>query len=135
MKIGQMKESKYVKKEDCGEGGIIVTIANLTNENVALESAEPEHKWVLHFKEAVKPLILNMTNIELCAHACGSEETDDWIGKQIILYNDPNVSYAGKVTGGVRIRKNQQAAAPKAAAPKEYDERNPPPADDSDIPF
>jgi hypothetical protein len=42
-----------------------------------------------------------------------SEDTDDWTGKKIVLYNDPNVSYAGKIIGGIRVR----APKVKAAAP------------------
>ena len=36
-------------------------------------------------------MILNSTNAQLIARAVGSEETEDWPGKQIVLFNDPNV--------------------------------------------
>lgn len=109
MNINDMKESRYVKKEDVGDG-VIVTIAGLTQENLAMENQPPEMKWVMAFRENIKPLVLNSTNAQLCAKALNSPETDDWTGKQVILFNDPNVSFGGKLTGGVRIRKNQQAA-------------------------
>lgn len=92
-----------------------------------MEGASPEMKWCLHFRELEKPLVLNSTNIQLCAQICKSEDTDEWIGKRVVLYTDPNVSYAGKLIGGIRVR----APKPGAVAP-------PPPepsdADDS-IPF
>ena len=115
MNINDMKESRYVKKEDVGDG-VIVTVSGLSQENLAMENQPPEMKWVMSFKENIKPLVLNSTNAQLCAKALNSPETDDWMGKQIILFNDPNVSFGGKLTGGVRIRKNQQAA-PVPAAP------------------
>ena len=132
MNINQMKPSKYVKKEDVG-AGTLVTIANMTNENVAMDNQPPEMKWVMHFKEAINPLVMNWTNLQLCAQVTGSDDTDDWTGKQVVLWNDPNVSFGGNLTGGVRIRSAEQAA-PAAAPARPVDERNPPPAD-SDIPF
>lgn len=114
MKIGEMKQSKYLKKEDVGSG-TVVTIAKIDQQDVSMENDPPELKYVLFFQEAVngehKGMVLNWTNIQLCARACGSEETDDWIGKQIELYDDPNVSFGGKLTGGIRIRSTEQRKA------------------------
>ena len=115
MNINDMKESRYVRKDDVGDG-VIVTITGLTEENLAMENQPPEMKFVLHFKENIKPLVMNSTNAQLAAKALSSPETDDWIGKKVILFNDPNVSFGGKLTGGVRIRKNQQAPVPAAPA-------------------
>ena len=39
------------------------------------------------------------------AHLLGSKNSDDWTGKQIELYHDPNVSFGGEVLGGIRVRK------------------------------
>ena len=101
MNINQISEGKYLKKDDV-EPPITVTITNVTHENLAREGEVPEMKYVLNFKEA-KPLVMNMTNGQLIAHVLKSEETDNWIGKQITLYNDPSVSFGGKLTGGVRV--------------------------------
>ena len=115
MNINDMKESRYLKKEDVGDG-VIATIAGLKQENLAMENQPDEMKWVMSFRENLKPMVMNSTNAQLCAKALNSPETDDWTGKQVILFNDPNVSFGGKLTGGIRIRKNQQAA-PVPAAP------------------
>ncbi|GAF83248.1 unnamed protein product, partial [marine sediment metagenome] len=37
-------------------------------------------------------------------------ETEEWIGKQIVLWADPTVSFGGKLVGGVRVRPHTQAA-------------------------
>ena len=104
MNIHAMKDSKYCKKEDVGDG-IIVTIKSVSQDNLAQEGQPEEIKYILNFREDIKPLVLNWTNIQLCAKATGSEDTDDWSGKKIELYTDDNVSFGGKLIGGIRIRK------------------------------
>jgi len=114
MNINEMKETKYLKKEDCTPDKL-VTIARVVQEDLSMENQPPEMKWVMFIQENIasdgtnKPFVLNWTNIQLCAQATGSENTDDWPGKKIVLFNDPNVSFGGKLTGGIRIRaaKNQ----------------------------
>ena len=102
-KISEMKSSKFLKKDDVGEG-IIVTIQGVSQENVAKEGVDPEMKWCLHFTNLDKPMVLNSTNMQLIAKFLGSEDTDDWENKKIILYDDPSVSFGGKLTGGIRVR-------------------------------
>src|SRR5574342_238315 len=111
--------SKYLSKEDVGRGAL-VTVKGIEQRNVAREGDSPEFRWLMHFMEGNKPLVLNSTNIQLAARICGSENTDDWTGRQLVLYTDPNVSYAGKLVGGIRIRAPKpQAVAPVAQAQKQ----------------
>ena len=110
--INEMKESKYLKQSDIGRG-VLVTVKGLMKKNIAKPGDEQEFRWLVFFNELEKPLVLNSTNAQLAARVCGSENTDDWTGKQIVLYTDPNVSYAGKLVGGIRIR----APKPQAMAP------------------
>jgi hypothetical protein len=133
-KTSEMRESKFLKQSDIGAGALM-TVTGCERHNVAKEGAEPEHKWCLAFEESEKPLVLNSINIQLLEKIFGSDDTDDWIGKRVVLYVDPTVSYAGKVVGGIRVRAPKQAnqtAAKKPVAP-------PPPATeelaDDDIPF
>lgn len=109
-KTSEMRESKFLKKEDVGRG-MQLTITGCIQKNVAKEGAEPEHKWCLTFKEEDKPLVLNSTNIQLVEQICGSDDTDYWVGKRIVAYTDPTISFGGKVVGGIRVRK------PKPTAP------------------
>jgi len=108
MRIGEMKESKYLKKEDAGTGKL-VTIISLEQQNVAMEDQSPDMKWIIHFKEFTKGMVLNWTNIQLLSKAVGSEETEDWIDRQVVVYEDPNVGYGGKIVGGIRIREVRKA--------------------------
>jgi hypothetical protein len=111
-----MIESKYLKKEDVGEEGTIVTIASFERVNVAMENEPPEYKWTMRFEEFDKPMVLNSTNINLCEQIFDSDNTDDWQGKKIIVYNEPNISFGNKLVGGIRIRAHRKAAPPREMA-------------------
>ena len=102
-KISEMRSSKFLKKDDVGEGTICI-IQGVSQENVAKDGAEQELKWCLHFTNLDKPMVLNATNLQLLEKFLGSDDTDDWINKKIILYDDPSISFAGKLTGGIRVR-------------------------------
>ena len=106
-RIGEMIESKFLKKEDVGTGKLF-TISNVKQYNVAAQGAEPEMKWCTEFHEPdTKPLVLNATNMHLIEAALGSDNTDDWIDQPIVVYEDANVSFGGKVIGGVRVDVNR----------------------------
>ena len=138
MHINQLTESRFLKKEDCGPQGILVTIKTISQENVAKEGVPEELRWAICFEELEsrptnpsgceeleKPRVLNSTNGQLIAAITGKTDTDDWPGYKVVLYNDPTVSFAGKITGGIRVRapkgraaeanKNVQRPAPKPA--------------------
>ena len=125
-KVSDMKESKFLKQSDVGKG-LLATITGCVQENVAMIGEAPELKWCLTFREC-KPLVLNSTNAQLCAHFLGSDDTDHWIGKHIVMYTDPTVSFGGKIVGGIRVR------APKPGAALPADPEPEPPFDD-DVPF
>lgn len=106
-RIGEMIESKFLKKEDVGTGKLF-TICNVKQYNVAAQGAEPEMKWCAEFHEPdTKPLVLNATNMHLIEAALNSDNTDDWIDQPIVVYEDANVSFGGKVIGGVRVDVNR----------------------------
>lgn len=128
MHISKIKTSKFLSKDDCNPP-LLLTIDGLTRENVAMESQPPEFKFCLHFREQsadgqpIKPLVLNSINAQLIAGFMGSEETDNWTGKQIVAYNDPTISFAGKITGGIRVRapKVKGVAVPAKVEPADQD--------------
>ena len=101
--IHDLKQSKFLTKNDVTPA-VLVTIRGFSQENVAITGAEPELKWALSFDELDKPLILNSTNGGIIAAITGSEDFEGWIGKKIVLYFDPNISFGGKLTGGIRCR-------------------------------
>lgn len=110
MHVSALKQSNFLTRADCGRG-ILVTIRTLFQENVAKEGAPQELRWCVAFDEHEKPMILNSTNGQIIASITHSEETDHWVGHKIVLYDDPNVSFGGKLVGGIRVR------APRVPAP------------------
>jgi hypothetical protein len=103
MHISQLKQSKFLTRADVGRG-VLATIREVIQENVAKEGAPEEMKYCLVFEELDKPMVLNSTNGQIIAVVTGSEDTDNWAGKKIVLYDDPNVSFGGKLVGGIRCR-------------------------------
>lgn len=128
MKAGQMIESNYLKKEDIGDE-CEVTIVGVKQGNVAREDQEPDMKWLIKFEEFQKPMVLNSTNIQLLVKATGTDETNEWKGRTIVLYVDDNVSFGGKLVGGIRVRVPRKAASPKIPSGGGFDDM----ADD--VPF
>ena len=117
MHISELKESKFLRKEDCGQG-ILVTIEDCRQENVAKDGAPEDLKWCLYVKGHEKPMVLNSTNGQIIAQITGSEDSDGWGGCQIVLYHDPNVSFGGKLVGGIRVRAPRKPGKPVTGAAK-----------------
>ena len=110
MKAGQLIESKYLRKEDLPHPTTVTIRAiSPSTVNVGTET-EPDMKYLMAFVEGFKPLVLNSTNIHLAVLATGTDETDEWPGKKIVIWADPSVSFGGKLVGGVRIRPEAEAA-------------------------
>jgi hypothetical protein len=107
--------SKYLTKDDVGEEGLVLTIKGFRMETLKGDDGE-EDKMTLHFVEDLKPMVLNRTNAQLVGVATGAKVAGEARGKQIVVYNDPTVSFGGKITGGLRIKK--LVGAPKAAPVK-----------------
>ncbi len=110
--------SKYLTKDDVGEEGLVLTVKGFRMETLKADDGE-EEKMVLHFAEDVKPMVLNRTNAQLVGVATGAKTAGEARGKQIVVFNDPTVSFGGKITGGLRIKK--LVGAPKAAPTADKD--------------
>jgi hypothetical protein len=123
-----MIPSKYLKSSEFTEEGQTVTIRGVRQENLAKPGEPDENRWIVYFTEFEKGYVLNVTAIRLYEHLFGND-TDDWKGKQIIIYNDPTVSYAGKITGGIRFRP-YKPPVPKASKPQAVSD-----FEDDQIPF
>ena len=119
----RISTGKYLKANQLTEEGTVHTIVSCEEEPIQSQTGADEMKWVLYLSDDLKPLILNSTNINRLIAACGTDDVDEWAGKQIVVYNDPSISYGGSVTGGCRVRavkatkrptKRQSKAAPAA---------------------
>lgn len=121
-KVSEMIVSKFLRKEDFDEDRIL-TIRTVKLEDMPGDGGE--QKWVLYFREEAKGMALNVTTIRVLEAAYGPD-SDDWTGKRVMVYVDPNVSFGGKIVGGLRLRTPKKAPA------------NPPPVEEGfndDVPF
>jgi hypothetical protein len=100
--VSVFSTSSYLKKEAVTKP-ITLTIAGHEKKNVGTDE-KPDMKWVLSFEEIEEQLTLNKTRGEQLIEDFGSSEMDDWNGRQIEVYVDPSVKYAGKKVGGLAVK-------------------------------
>jgi len=116
--IKDFMTSKYLKKADLGERlQVLLTVKSAEPKNVAPEGQPQDRKLVLAFAETDKTLPLNKTNLIDTADALGSSNTDNWIGKKIVVFFDENVRFKGEKVGGVRVRRPKAGAVPEPVKP------------------
>jgi hypothetical protein len=101
-KIGDIYPSKYLKDSDLTTP-LLLTIKRVTIEDVG-RGSDRDTKPVIHFEETAKMLTVNKTNAKRVEKITGSDDTDNWPGKKIVVYWDPDIEFGGEIVGGVRIR-------------------------------
>jgi hypothetical protein len=101
-RTSEMIPSRFVKQVDVTPGQLW-TIEKIVHEQIG-RGEDAEMKWVAYFKETPKCLSLNATNIKRMEKAFGSDNTDDWIGKQIVVFWDEEVQFGNDMVGGIRVR-------------------------------
>jgi len=115
--------SNYLSKQDVMPP-LVLTIAGVQMEALQGDDGR-KSKPVMSFREeGVKPMIVNKTNW-MVLEAVYGDESDDWIGKSVEVYHDPEVMMMGNRIGGTRVRipagtpgAPAPAAAPATDAPK-----------------
>ena len=126
--------SKYLKGSDLGSSTVVVTVASVEMVDISMEDSPTDMKCVMHFVGKDKGMIVNPTNWDLVELFLGSEDTDNWIGKTLLLWSDPTISYKGKLTGGLRFKGAGPGTAPAATpAPAPGPSQGQDPSDE--IPF
>jgi hypothetical protein len=112
--------SPFIVGADLGDQEVLVTMAH--TEQAKMQDGTM--RTVLFFQGKKKGLILNKTNWVKIASIHGSDDSDDWVGKQILLYSTEVTNPRGETVEGVRIR------APKAVQAKQIKDDL-----DDEIPF
>ena len=105
--------SKYLAKEDVGVTGKNLTIESFSRETVG-QGSDAEECAIIHWREDEKPMVLNKTNKNRIKHYLQATDSTEVIGKIINAYNDPDVEYGGKITGGLRLRGAMEIPAQNA---------------------
>ena len=99
-----MDSRQYTVSDKFLGGGHLSGDTLLTIATVAIEEMrDGKEKMCVHWNTDKLPWLLNKTNIKRLQAMFG-DDTDDWIDKEITLYNDPDVEFMGEVVGGLRVR-------------------------------
>jgi len=128
--------SNWLKAEDLQGKRIAVTIEDVTSEEMNFENKK-ERKPVMRFHNKEKALVLNRTNWNRLADFLGSDDSDDWVGKRIVLGVE-KVDFQGKRVPAVRVlglAPGVTSPAPVQPPPPEIPPDEPPPLDDDNVPF
>jgi len=105
MKLDQMYPRKYATGADL-KAPVTVTIKIVQSEQMRPNPKAPEEtKYVLYTHESPRGVILSRTLAEQIAAAIGSDDTDQWPGKQIVLFPVP-MQVAGRSVVAIRARKS-----------------------------
>ena len=112
------RDKSYLTKEDFPQPAL-VTVDRVTSETFE-KDGKKDRKLCIFFKEYEKGMIAGWRAAQQAASIFNSEDTDDWIGKQAVIFNDLTVEFQGK-KGGLSLRKTKQQLAAEA--------------EDSNIPF
>lgn len=98
MKASQMFPKQYIAAEDLGDKSFNATIAGFG----PVAEFDDGERPVLMFREYKKGLVLKPSIVSVLIWLHG-DETDDWVGKQVQLYNEL-VTFKGKTAPAVRVR-------------------------------
>ena len=135
-KVSEMIQSKFLRKEDFDDGDQVLTIKGVKLED--MPGDDGTQKWVLYFRELPKGMAMNSTTIRVLEKGYG-DDSDLWIGKKVLVYVDPNVSFRGQVVGGLRLRTQKPQAQSQSHAAPAHPQTAPQQAGaahlDDDIPF
>lgn len=125
----------YLKKEDAPTP-MLLTISGVKEEQVG-HGDDSDLRAVCYFAEVEKGLVLNVTAIRVLEEVFGTDDSDAYCGKKIVVFTDPDIEFGGKRVGGLRIRapRNQAPVAARSAPAQTRQERQaPPPAAADEFP-
>lgn len=128
-------DSKYLRGSDLLDNNGNYREVNVSIERVTTEQFDGEdEKFAVHFVGKDKPMILNVTNERMLCNLFGDPTspdpaavTEQFRGKIVNLYFDPNVMFGGKRVGGLRLQEYD-------LNPISNTTEEPPPHNDADAP-
>jgi len=102
MKAGKYL-SNFLKSRDVKEP-IVITITSVEVESFKDDDGGERESLVLYAREIEQGVVMSKTALNQVIEILGTDETDEWTGKRITLFNDKNVLYKGARVGGLRFR-------------------------------
>jgi hypothetical protein len=121
--------SKYLGTIDLGDRKVRARIQKVRKEELTDKDGRKKLKFLIFFDALDKPLVLNATNKDRLVAALGRDPAK-WKGASVGVSVDPDVSFGGKRTGGVRLKvlepakpaKTSKSATPKQTPASEFPE-------------
>lgn len=107
--LNEMSSSNFLKGKDIGEGKQLKVMINRVELNEQERDGKKSKQFVLGFNGSDKVLGLNVGNTEIVIANLGGE-TDNWVGKELILYVEKTQTPDGQPALGVRVRKEYSDA-------------------------
>ncbi len=89
--IHEMFPSRFLRAEEL-QGSYRLVIDRVEEESVNRNGKE-EKVWVIYFRNAKKGVVLSRRTALQIASALKSANTEDWIGKEILIYPDEIVMF------------------------------------------
>lgn len=105
MNISELMGGQFLTKEQFDKPRLL-TIAQ-----AGVQELNGESKLAVYFDEIEGGLVCNKSNLKAIGEILG-KETEKWLGKQIVVFNDPSVTYKGERVGGLRVRAPKGKPAP-----------------------
>lgn len=103
MKWESRFKGDYISAAELGDKRPTLTISRITICRIEDDKKKKDvDKPVMWFKEIDRGWMYCKTTGHACAAMFG-EDDEQWIGKRLTLYADPNVSFGGDQVGGIRI--------------------------------
>jgi hypothetical protein len=91
-------KTTYLNAEDVKEP-VTITITDVIPEKVG-----SDEKLVMYSTELEQPIALNKTCLMQLEEILQSDDTDDWVGHRVVVFNDRSVMFQGSRTGGIRFK-------------------------------
>lgn len=117
---------RFLKKEVLATPKVVRILA-VTSTELESESGAKEPKVIVKYKAAdgEGEIVWCKTNAVLTAEALGTREYNEWVGKLITIYNNPNVDLKGKKVGGIRVFGSPEMKTTKKVSIKRPRRKNP----------
>lgn len=115
MKTSNVFGGGFLKAEDIAGKQPGVTI-----ESVEVKEFDDGKKLIIHFAGKDKALVCNKTNAAIITEITGSDDTDDWEGKRIVLCTR-KVEMSGKLVPAIRVMMPEEAPRQPKPAPSDND--------------
>lgn len=108
MKASDAFPSKYISASDLQGQDAVVKITHITTEEIG-----GKQKFICYFAGKKKGLVLNKTNWNTIVRITGMDDSDDWTGAEVCLF-ETMVDFQGDSVPAVRIK-----APPRRSAERE----------------